>query len=32
MSRIDSFYWRVRNHHRSAASTVWTNLAFGPYH
>jgi DNA replication protein DnaC len=32
MSRNYSFYWRVRNHHRSAASAVWTNPTFGSYH
>ena len=31
MSRNYSFYWRVRNHHRSAASAVWTNLAFSSH-
>lgn len=32
MSRIDRFYWRVRNYHRSTASAVWPNSTFGSYH
>jgi DNA replication protein DnaC len=32
ISRIDSFYWRVCNYHRSTASAVWTNLVFSSYH